>query len=102
MKLKQAILTAIDRDTLKIVTENLEMEGVDRRSPKAMHEGLACTRRVAPEILQGRYSDIRRVNERWLSYRDRSHIHLAPDCLPPCTTAGGYLGRCRTDSVATG
>jgi hypothetical protein len=32
MKLKQAILTIMDRDALKAVVGALEIEGVDRRS----------------------------------------------------------------------
>ncbi|MBW1777355.1 MAG: hypothetical protein JRJ54_07165 [Deltaproteobacteria bacterium] len=36
MKLKHAILAIMDRDTLKAVVDDLEMEGVDRRSAEEM------------------------------------------------------------------
>jgi hypothetical protein len=36
MKLKQAILAVMDRDTLKDAVEDLEIEEVDRRSLETM------------------------------------------------------------------
>jgi len=36
MKLKQAILTIMDRDTFKGLVDDLEIEGVDRRSVEEM------------------------------------------------------------------
>ena len=51
MKLKQAILTIMDRDTLKAVVDDLEIEGVDRRSVEEMRAEVSRSHRAAPEIL---------------------------------------------------
>jgi hypothetical protein len=51
MKLKQAILTIMDRETLKAVIDELEIEGVDRRSVEEMRAMVSRSHRAAPEIL---------------------------------------------------
>ncbi len=53
MMLKQAILTIMDRDTLKAVVDDLEIEGVDRRSVEEMRARVSRSRRAAPEVLLG-------------------------------------------------
>ena len=57
MKLKQAILTIVDRDTLKAVVDDLEMEGVDRRSVKEMRAKVSRSRRAVPEMLLAHLSE---------------------------------------------
>ncbi len=51
MKLKQAILTIMDRDTLKAVVDDLEIEDVDRRNVEEMRARVSRSRRAAPEML---------------------------------------------------
>ena len=51
MNLKQAILTIMDRDTLKAVIDDLEIEGVDRRSAEEMRARVSRSRRAAPEMM---------------------------------------------------
>lgn len=51
MKLKQAILTIMDRDTLKALVETLEISDVDRRSVENMRAGMSRSRRTEPETL---------------------------------------------------
>jgi hypothetical protein len=46
MKLKQAILTIMDRDTLKAVIDDLEIEGLDRRSVEEMRTKVSRSRRA--------------------------------------------------------
>ncbi|MFZ0134780.1 MAG: hypothetical protein WAK95_19750 [Desulfobacterales bacterium] len=60
MKLKQAILTIMDRDTLKALVDDLEIEGVDRRSVEEMRAKLSRSRRAAPEMLLAHLSEKRR------------------------------------------
>ena len=60
MKLKQAILAGFDRDALKTVLENLEIEDVDRRSLEAMRTKLSRSRRATPEVLLA-HSDEKQV-----------------------------------------
>jgi len=57
MKLKQAILTLMDRDTLKGVVDGLEIEGVDRRSVEEMRAKLSRSRRADPEMLLAHLSE---------------------------------------------
>ncbi len=54
MKLKPAILAALNRDDLKRIVEDLEFEGIDRRSMDAMRSALSRSRKVVPEDLLGR------------------------------------------------
>jgi len=51
MKLKSAILGIMDRDTLKAVVDDLEIEEVDRRSIEAMQAKVSRSRRARPEVL---------------------------------------------------
>ena len=51
MKLKQAILSVMGRDALKAVIDELEIEGVDRRSVEEMQARLSRTHRATPELL---------------------------------------------------
>ena len=51
MKLKQAILAVRDRDTLKTIVDDLEIEEVDRRSVEAMRAKVSRSRRASPEVL---------------------------------------------------
>jgi hypothetical protein len=51
MKLKQAILILMDRDTLKAVVDDLGIEGVDRRSVEEMRAGVSRSRRAEVELL---------------------------------------------------
>ncbi|MDY0020597.1 MAG: hypothetical protein RBT47_11400 [Anaerolineae bacterium] len=57
MKLKQAILTIMDRDTLKAVVDDLEIEGVDRRSVEEMRAGVARSRLAEPGTLLAHLSE---------------------------------------------
>lgn len=54
MKLKPAILAALSRDDLKGILDELEFEGIDRRSVDAMRSALSRSRKVVPEDLLGR------------------------------------------------
>lgn len=51
MKVKAAILCALDRDALKCVVDDLELHGVDRRSVESMRNALTRSRRVTPQVL---------------------------------------------------
>jgi len=51
MKLKQYILTILNRDILKVIVDDLELNEVDRRSSEEMATKLARTRRATPELL---------------------------------------------------
>jgi DNA modification methylase len=51
MKLKKAILDVMDRDSLKAVVDELELDGVDRRSVKDMAARLSRAHRATPELL---------------------------------------------------
>jgi adenine-specific DNA-methyltransferase len=51
MKLKQVILAVMDRDTLKAVVDDLEIEEVDRRSIEAMRAKVSRSHRATPEVL---------------------------------------------------
>jgi type I restriction enzyme M protein len=53
MKLKPAILAALSRDDLKRIVDDLDLEGVDRRSVDAMRSALSHSRKVSPETLLG-------------------------------------------------
>jgi hypothetical protein len=57
MKLKQAILTTMDRDALKAVVDDLEIEGVDRRSVEDMWAKMSRSRRAEPEMLLAHLSE---------------------------------------------
>ncbi|MDZ7579869.1 MAG: hypothetical protein U5R30_04400 [Deltaproteobacteria bacterium] len=57
MKLKQAILTIMDRDTLKAVVDDLEIEDVDRRSIEDMRAKVSSSRRAEPEMLMAHLSE---------------------------------------------
>jgi len=41
MKLKKAILSVLNRDGLRIIIDNLEIGGVDKRSADEMHKTLS-------------------------------------------------------------
>jgi hypothetical protein len=51
MKLKQAILTIMDRETLKAVVDDLEIEDVDCRSAEDMRSKLSRRRSAEPAVL---------------------------------------------------
>ena len=51
MTLKSAILAVMDRDTLKAVVDDLEIEEVDRRSIEAMRAKVSRSRRAGSEVL---------------------------------------------------
>jgi predicted DNA-binding transcriptional regulator YafY len=51
MKLKQAILTVMDRDTFKAVVEALEIDDVDRRIVEDMQARVSRSHRATPEVL---------------------------------------------------
>ena len=51
MKLKKAILAVMDRDTLKAVVDDLEIEEIDRRSVEAMRAKVSRSRRAGSELL---------------------------------------------------
>ncbi|HUY88577.1 MAG TPA: DNA methyltransferase [Pirellulales bacterium] len=51
MKLKRAVLAELSREELKEIVDQLEMDGVDRRSAEAMREALRRSRRAAPALL---------------------------------------------------
>jgi len=65
LKLKPAILSILGRDDLKGILDDLEMDGVDRRSVDAMQAALRRARRATPEVLLGhlRKGDIQNVCE---------------------------------------
>ncbi len=51
MKLKHAIIETMDRDLLKTVCDDLEIDGIDRRSREDMAAGVSRARRAKPEEL---------------------------------------------------
>ena len=51
MRLKPAILAVLRRDDLKDIVDDLEIDGVDRRSVEAMRAALGRARRVKAEDL---------------------------------------------------
>ena len=51
MKLKHAILSVMDRDTLKAILEELALDSVDRRSKNDMVVKLSRARRATPKVL---------------------------------------------------
>jgi len=51
MKLKRAILTVMGRDALKAAVDELELDGVDRRSIEDMRARLSRAHRATPETL---------------------------------------------------
>lgn len=51
MKLKKAILSILNRDALRHIVNDFEMEGVDRRSAKEMSGALSGSRKVKPDLL---------------------------------------------------
>ena len=53
MKLKPAILSVLKRDDLKNIIDDLEIDGVDRRSIEGMRAALSRARRAKPEDLLG-------------------------------------------------
>jgi DNA modification methylase len=57
MKLKQAILSVMGRDALKAAVDELEIEGVDRRSREEMRARISRTHRATPELLIERLSE---------------------------------------------
>jgi hypothetical protein len=57
MKLKQAILTIMGRDTLKAVVDDLGIEGVDRRRVEDMRAQVSRSRRAEVELLLAHLSE---------------------------------------------
>jgi len=57
MKLKQAILTIMDRDTFKGLVDDLEIEGVDRRSVEEMRVRVSRNHQAEPEMLLAHLSE---------------------------------------------
>lgn len=57
MKLKQAILTIMDRDTFKAVVDGLEIEHVDCPSVEEMRARVSRSRRAEPEMLLSHLSE---------------------------------------------
>jgi hypothetical protein len=53
MRLKPAILSVLNRDDLKHMVDDLEINGVDRRSVDGMRSALSRARRAKPEDLLG-------------------------------------------------
>jgi len=51
MKLKKAILSILNRDGLKQVLDDLELDGVDRRSAEEMRKALLRSLTMKPELL---------------------------------------------------
>ena len=51
MKLKHAVLSAMDRDLLKRVSDELDIDDVDRRSREDMAAALSRKHRATPEFL---------------------------------------------------
>jgi len=51
MKLKHAILQVMNRDTLKAVVDELELDGVDRRNLQDMADHISRAHRASPEFL---------------------------------------------------
>jgi len=51
MKLKRAILSALNREGLKTIVDGLELQRPDRRSPAAMRAALSRSRRATPQTL---------------------------------------------------
>ena len=54
MQLKMAILHAMARDDLKQIANDLNLDGVDRRSVEAIRVALGKSRRLTLECLLGR------------------------------------------------
>ena len=57
MKFKSAILTIMDRDSLKAVVDTLEIEAVDRRSVEDMRAKVSRSRRAEPAVLLAHLSE---------------------------------------------
>lgn len=53
MKLKHAIVQVMARDSLKAAIDELELDGVDRRSAEDMAARLSRSRAATPEVLLG-------------------------------------------------
>jgi len=51
MNLKKAILSVLNRDGLRHIVDDFEMDGVDRRSVKEMRGALSRSRKVKPDLL---------------------------------------------------
>jgi len=74
MKLKHAIIETMDRDLLKAVCNDLEIDGIDRRSREDMATAVSRARRAKPEDLLEYLSEkqVRSVCElMWLEVRGR-------------------------------
>jgi len=51
MKLKKAVLSVLNRDVLRQIVDDFEIDGIDRRSTEEMHRALSGSRKFKPEIL---------------------------------------------------
>jgi hypothetical protein len=57
MRLKHAVLSVMNRDALKRAIDDIDLDGVDRRSREAMAAKLSRSHRATPELLLGHLSE---------------------------------------------